>query len=278
MSEKRLALAAAIVFASALAASPAAAGSALGGGTFAAPGGGNTNFAQLKQTSGFTGNLPLSYSDGGYTPVGSSFNKFIKLRFSVDCPAGYRVDKAGIRVRGTDVQNYDFELVSPGDLPASQSSWEEAFEQEPWKFDAVVAVGAAALDEAGNNGPVYVSLDEELDSRTEFYAWCKPSDPLSSASAIYYDSAQDNCHLRPKSRVRYNAQTSTIATSPRLMESATAGSAEPTRPGDRRRARAVLKSQPQSAAPQVKAPTLKAPGGCPYDCPPPAPQRLQLGK
>ena len=179
----------------------------------AMPGGGNTNIAQLKQISGFTGNMDFGYSDGQYNVVGTSFNKFIKLRFTVNCPANYRVHEAGIRVRGGDVQNYDFELVSPGDVPFDQNTWEQALEQEPWKFDAAVGAGIDALDAAGNNGPVYVSLNEVLDSRTEFYGSCSPSQPSSGLPFLFYDSTSDNGHMRPMTRMRYQLKHSAVAKS-----------------------------------------------------------------
>lgn len=247
----------------------AAAGPYNGPATVATPATPDSNFVQLKQISGFTGQLALSVSDGAYAPVGSGFNKLIKLRFSVDCPAGYRVDKAGIRVRGADVQNYDFELVSTGDLPSSQSSWEQVFEQEPWDFDAVVTEGAAALAAAGNHAPVYVSLDDALDSRTEFYGWCKPSDPFSGQTAIYYDSAEDNGHLRPMTRVRYTLHHG-IAVAP-VGALKLAPAAEPAQTGTRLQRRGGA----QAAAPAAPAPSLRT-RPCPYDCPPPAPRRLQL--
>jgi hypothetical protein len=227
----------------------------------------SNNFVQLKQLSGFTGQLPLGFSDGGYQPVGNSFNKLAKFRLSLNCPAGFRAHQAGIRIRGNDVVNAGYDLLSPGDVPVNQGTWQEDFQAEPWKFDAVVQAGAAALGAAGNNGPVYVSLDEELDSRFEFYGWCVSSDPLDQ-SAIYYDSAEDNAHLYPKTRVRYQVMA-TIAVSPRLQLK-TAPQAVQRRSDD-----VKLTVRPRIAVPQAKALSLKAPGGCPYDCPPPA-QNLRL--
>jgi hypothetical protein len=243
----------------------AAAGPYSASQSVATPGGINTNFAQLKQITGFTGQMAFSYSDGGYTLIGNSFIKTVKLRFTVDCPANYRVHEAGIRVRGADVANYDHELVSPGDVPFDQNSWQATFDQEPWNFDAAQASGIQALDAAGNNGPVYVSLDEELDSRTEFYASCSPSQPSSGLPFIYYDSYEDSGHLRPMTRVRYQLQVG-IAKSRQLKakpEARRAGVAERLRHRDR-----------AAPAAQTKA-LLKTPGGCPYDCPPPAP-RLRI--
>ncbi len=243
-----------------LAAGTATAGPSSASQSVATPGNINTNFAQLKQISGFTGQMGFSYSDGGYALIGNSFNKTIKLRFTVNCPANYRVHEAGIRVRGADVANYDHELVSPGDLPVDQNSWQASFDQEPWNFDAVQTSGIQALLAAGNNGPVYVSLDEELDSRTEFYASCSPSQPGSGLPFIYYDSYEDNGHLRPMTRVRYQLQVG-IAQSRQLKAnpaSRPAGISERLRHRDR-----------AAPAAQAKA-LLKAPGGCPYDCPPPA--------
>jgi len=170
-------------------------------------------------------------------------------------------------VHADDVVNAGYDLLSPGEAPVNQSAWQEDFQAEPWKFDAVVQVGAAALGAAGNNGPVYVSLDEELDSRIEFYGWCVSSDPLDQ-TAIYYDSAEDSGHLYPKTRVRYQVMA-TIAASPRLQLK--------TAPqGVRHRSDDVMLSvRPRIAVPPAKALPLKAPGGCPYDCPPPA-QNLRL--
>lgn len=239
-------------------AAPAQAGPFNSPAEMAVPSVPNTNFAQLKQTSGFTGQLAFGYSDGAYMPIGNSFNKLINLRFSVNCPANYRVHEAGIRVRGADVNNYDFELVSPGDVAYDQNAWQQDFQQEPWKFEAVKQAGAQALQAAGNSGPVYVSLDQELDSRTEFYASCSPSQPSSGLPFIYYDSAGDNGHLRPKTRVRYQLMT-TVQLSPEVQYNTAAKSAA----GPRQNGRAAVR--------------LKAPGGCPYDCPPPA-RSLKLTK
>ena len=220
----------------------------------AIPGGGNDNFAQLKQISGFTGALSFNKTgDGAYVPAAGPYNKLISLRFSVDCPAGYKVHQAGIRVRGNDVNNYNVELVSPGDLPHDQSSWEQVLQQEPWDFDAVVSTGIDALEDAGTNGPVYVSLDEVLDSRTEFYAWCITNEV--NPSAIFYDSSEDNGHLRPLTRVKYQATGPVEVGSSRLQRL-------------RHRDRAV------SAKAVTPQPALRiAPGGCPYDCPPPVTTR-----
>jgi hypothetical protein len=243
-------------------------------GGVAAPSIPNTNFVQLKQISGFTGQLGFGFSDSAYTPVGSSFNKLAKFRLSVNCPANFRVHQAGVRLRGADVHNFDFQLASPGDLPANQSSWEQVYDNEPWGFDSVVSAGATALDAAGNNGPVYVSLDEVLDSRTEFYGWCVPSDPLSTQTAIYYDSAQDNGHLRPKTRVRYTLQYSTVQQPGGPLKLAPGPKAAQIGAPLRRREGAVAEPSAPTA-PLAPAATLKIPGGCPYDCPPPAPRRLQ---
>jgi len=238
-------------------------------GGFAVPGTPNSNLAQLKQISGFTGNMAFSHSDGGYQPLGGSFNKFIKLRFSVTCPANYRVHEAGIRARGNDVHNYEFELVSPGDLPFDQNTWEQAIEQEPWDFDAVVSVGATALEAAGNNGPVYVSLNEKLDSRTEFYGSCSPSQPSSGLPFLYYDSTDDNGHMRPMTRVRYQVQHNIAATPGHRLKAAAPPSGTPrSRISERLRHRDRAATGGTPVAPL--APVLKAPGGCPYDCPPPA--------
>lgn len=223
----------------------------------------NTNIAQLKQTSGFTGQLSFGYSDGAYTPIGTSFNDLIDLRFTVNCPANYRVHEAGIRVRGSDVNNYDYELVSPGDVPFDQSSWQQDFEGQPWKFDAVKQVGAQALDANNNNGPVYVSLDKELDSRIEFYGSCSASQPSSGLPFLYYDSATDNGHLRPMTRVRYQLMA-TVAVSPRLQLKP----APQARAGERLRHKDRAAPQSSNLLPLVK-PQIETPGGCPYDCPPP---------
>mgnify|MGYP003700744993 FL=1 len=228
----------------------------------------NTNFAKLKQTSGFTGQLSFGYSDGGYTPIGTSFNELIDLRFSVNCPANYRVHEAGIRVRGNDVNNYDYELVSPGDVPFDQNSWQQDFESQPWKFDAVQQAGAQALQAANNNGPVYVSLDKELDSRIEFYASCSASQPSSGLPFLYYDSATDNGHLRPMTRVRYQVMA-TVAVSPKLQLKSAPQATQPSRLGERLRHRDRAAVQPNTLPPLAR-PQVKAPGGCPYDCPPPA--------
>lgn len=252
-----------LLLATAASTAPAAAG------PFNAPGGiatqsvPNTNFVKLKQISGFTGSMAFGVSDNAYTPVGNSFNKLAKFRLSVTCPQGYRVHKAGIRVRGGDAQNVNIELVSPGDLPVYQSGWQQTIELEPWKLNAVIAVGATALGAAGNNGPVYVSLDKKLDSRIEFYGWCVESDPLSNG-AMYYDSAEDNGDLHPMTRVRYTLQVGAgIAKQPGIALQ-----------------QAPLRSSPRrsagTAAPAAKIMTL--PGSCPYDCPPPAPRRRQLTK
>ena len=234
----------------------------------AAPAIPNSNFAQLKQTSGFTGQLSFGYSDGAYTPIGTSFNDLIDLRFSVNCPANYRVHEAGIRVRGSDVNNYDYELVSPGDVPFDQSAWQQDFESQPWKFDAVKQAGAQALDAANNNGPVYVSLDEELDSRIEFYASCSASQPSSGLPFLYYDSATDNGHLRPMTRVRYQLMA-TVAVSPKLQLKVAPQAAPHTRLGERLRHQNRAAPQSATQPPLIKS-QMKAPGGCPYDCPPPA--------
>ena len=183
---------------------PAQAGPFNANTEFAIPGGGgNDNIATLKQVSGFTGNMALTESDGSYSPVGSSFNKEIKLSFKVDCPAGYHVYNAGFRVRGNDVFNYTVEPVSDGSLPSSQNSWEAAFFAIPWDLDRVVDVGADALAEAGNPAQLFVSLDEELDSRIEYYATCRIYDIDSGWLAVLYDSAQEGENLRPLTRVRY---------------------------------------------------------------------------
>lgn len=231
----------------------------------AIPGVGNSNFAQLKQISGFTGLMGFGYSDGAYNLVGQSFNKLISLRFTVDCPANYRVHEAGIRVEGADVYNYTVELVSPGDVPFDQNSWQQVLEQEPWDFDAVQQTGIDALDAADNNGPVYVSLDKVLDSRTEFYASCSPSQPSSGLPFLYYDSAEDNGHMRPMTRVRYSLQYSAEAAPQARFQLPVAG--QPRSPGLAERLR--HRERAVSRVP-VKRPTvLVAPGGCPYDCPPP---------
>lgn len=231
-------------------AAPAQAGPFNGPGEVGIPSVPDTNIVQLKQLSGFTGQLSLGYSDGAYAPVGNSFNKHAKFRLSLNCPAGYRAHQAGIRVRGGDAPNSSVELLSAGEAPVNQSSWQEDINIEPWIFDAVVQTGAQALDAANNNGPAYVSLDEELDSRIEYYGWCVSSDPLDQ-TAMYYDSAQDGSDLYPKTRVRYQVMA-TAAVAPRLQ----------------------MKTAPQAvqrlAVPQAKQLHLKAPGGCPYDCPPPA--------
>ncbi len=231
----------------------------------AIPGGGNSNFAQLKQISGFTGLMGFGYSDGAYNLVGQTFNKLISLRFTVDCPANYRVHEAGIRVEGADVYNYTVELVSPGDVPFDQNSWQQVLEQEPWDFDAVQQTGIDALSAADNIGPVYVSLDKVLDSRTEFYASCSPSQPSSGLPFLYYDSAEDNGHMRPMTRVRYSLQYSAEAAPQARFQLPAAG--QPRAPGlaERLRHRERAVSQVPAKRPTV----LVAPGGCPYDCPPP---------
>lgn len=249
---------------SATALGSAAAGPYAASEAVAAPGGGNTAFVQLKQISGFTGQLTLSESGGDYQPVGSSFNKLAKFRLSVSCPAGFHPDNAGLRIRGDDVVNFNLQLLAPGALGPGQTSWQQVYDNEPWKFDAVVVAGADALDAAGSNGPVYVSLDEVLDSRTEFYGWCIPDSALSGQTAFYYDSAQEGTDLYPMTRVRYQAQAVVgIAKSRQLKanpETRRAGVADRLRHRDR-----------AAPAAQTKA-LLKAPGGCPYDCPPPAPR------
>ncbi|NIA68812.1 hypothetical protein HBA54_09435 [Pelagibius litoralis] len=232
----------------------------------ATPGGGNNSFVQLKQISGFTGNMGFNYiGDSAYVPAGTAFNKFIKLRFSVNCPANYRVHEAGIRVRGNDVFNYEFELVSPGDLPYDQNTWEQALEQEPWDFDKVVSTGIAAIEDAGNNGPVYVSLDKELDSRTEFYGSCSASQPSSGLPFLYYDSHAENGDLRPMTRVRYQLQNSFVMSTGQQLKAANGNTTAEPREIKRLRHRkpAVV------AVPVLKTPAFKATGGCPYDCPPP---------
>ena len=227
----------------------------------AIPGGGNSNFAQLKQISGFTGVMGFGYSDGAYNLVGQSFNKLISLRFTVDCPANYRVHEAGIRVKGADVYNYTVELVSPGDVPFDQNTWQQVLEQEPWDFDAVQQTGIDALDAANNNGPVYVSLDKVLDSRTEFYASCSPSQPSSGLPFLYYDSAVDNGDLRPMTRVRYSLQHSAVAAPQVRLQVPLAGPSGNAGTAERLRHR-------ERAAPRIPAKqpaVLVAPGGCPYD-------------
>ncbi len=272
MTQNRFRLAAPAGFAATLLLCAAALNGAAAGPFGAAesaaiPGGGSGSFVQLKQISGFTGQMALSHSDGGYAPVGSSFNKLIKLRMRVDCPASYRVHEAGIRVRGDDVYNYNVELVSPGDVPYDQNSWQQMLEQEPWDFDAVVAVGGEALDAAGNNGPVYVSLNEVLDSRTEFYGSCSPSEPSSGLPFLYYDSAEDDGHLRPMTRVRFEVKHSTIARDRRQLK---AGAPVATAARVPERLRHRDRALSSSTAVPPAGPRLKAPGGCPYDCPPPA--------
>lgn len=223
----------------------------------------NTSFVQLKQISGFTGQLTLSESNGSYEPVGNSFNKLAKFRLSVNCPSGYHPDNAGVRLRGNDVMNFNLPLLAPGALAPGQTSWQQDYDNEPWIFDAVVDAGGNALDAAGNNGPVYVSLDKVLDSRTEFYGWCIPDSTLSGQTAFYYDSAQEGTDLYPMTRVRYQAMGGT-AKAPRLQIMTTPRVPLQPPPAERLRHR-------NRAAPAVKAKTeLKAPGGCPYDCPPPA--------
>ena len=247
---------------------PAAAGPFNGPGEVATPTAPNTHFVQLKQISGFTGNMSFGYADGGYSLAGTSFNKLITLRFTVNCPANYRVHEAGIRVRGSDVHNYDVALVSPGDVPFDENHWEQTLQEEPWDFAAVQTTGIAALDAAGNNGPVYVSLNDKLDSRTEFYGSCSPSQPSSGLPFLYYDSAEDNGHLRPMTRVRYALVYSAAkqADGPQKLAPTAAVKAVP------------IPAVPIPAVPmpKVKARIKAAPGGCPYDCPPPAPRRLRL--
>jgi hypothetical protein len=171
-------------------------------------------------------------------------------------------------VRGDDAPNISVEILPPGQVPFNQSAWQQDFNIEPWKFDAVVQTGAEALGDANNNGPVYVSLDAELDSRIEFYGWCVSSDPLDQ-TAMYYDSAEDGGHMRPKTRVRYQVMA-TAAVSPRLQLKSAPQAVQ------RRSEGARLQERPHLSAPQTKTLQLKAPGGCPYDCPPPA-QNLRLG-
>lgn len=251
-------------------AGPAAAGPYGASEAVATPGGGNTAFVQLKQISGFTGQLTLSESNGSYEPVGNSFNKLAKFRLSVNCPSGYHPDNAGLRIRGGDVVNFNLQLLAPGGLAPGQTSWQQVYDNEPWKFDAVVDAGGDALDAAGNNGPVYVSLDEVLDSRTEFYGWCIPDSALSGQTAFYYDSAQEGTDLYPMTRVRYQAVGGT-AKAPRLQIMTA-----PT-PPQRPRTAERLRHRDRAASATNAKTGLKAPGGCPYDCPPPAP-RLRIKK
>lgn len=235
----------------------------------AVPGGGNNNFVQLKQVSGFTGQMGFNYvGDGGYNPVGAPFNKYIKLSFSVNCPVGYRVNEAGIRVRGDDVFNFDFELVSPGDVPVNQNTWQQALEQEPWDFDTVVAIGIDAVDGPGYSGPVFISLDEVMDSRTEYYGSCVASDPFSGLPFLYYDSHADNNDMRPMTRVRFQLQNSfAVGSGPQIKAPAVKAVLPQKAQRLRHRERAVV------AVPGAKPKAFKANGGCPYDCPPPAAQR-----
>mgnify|MGYP007059421943 CR=1 FL=1 len=238
----------------------------------AIPGGGNDSFVQLQQVNGFTGQMAFSFSDGGYTPIGP-FNKLVKFRLSVSCPSGYHPDNAGVRIRGADAVNLNLQLLAPGALGPGQTAWQHDYDNEPWKFDAVVATGIGALDDAGNNGPVYVSLDEELDSRTEYYGWCVPDSPLSGETAFYYDSAQEGTDLHSLTRVRYSLQYSAIAGQRQIKTVSPA--TQPTRLPAQLRHRNRAPSSSSGVA--TLKPMLKAPGGCPYDCPPPA-RRLQLQK
>ena len=251
------------------------AGPYTGAESVAIPGGQNTNFAQLKQISGFTGHLNLAEASSGYEAVGTSFNKFIKLRFTVDCPQGYGVHEAGIRVKGDDVVNYNFEIVGPGDVAFDQNTWSYELEQEPWKFDAVVDAGGEALEDAGTSGPVYVSLDKVLDSRTEFYASCDPSQPSSGLPFLYYDSTDDDGHMRPMTRVRYELLGGVrVAPALQLKTPAMKAAVAPQRQlGRLLRQRARSGAVAVQQAPQRPVRALLAPGGCPYDCPPPAATR-----
>lgn len=231
---------------SATAFAPAEAGPFGAAGAYAVPGGTTDNIVKLEQISGFTGQLAFGISDGAYLPVGSRFNKLAKFRLSVSCPAGYRVHQAGVRIRGADAVNFDLELLAPGSLGPGQSSWQQVYDNETWRFDAVVAAGAEALS-ANNNGPVYVSLDKVLDSRTEFYGWCVPSDPLSNQSALYYDSAAADTDLRPMTRVRYQLQPTIAKGLQRTLKAA-----------------ATLRRPSATGTPPAAAKMkLLAPGGCP---------------
>lgn len=242
-------------------AAPAQAGPFNGPAEVAIPSAPNTNFVQLKQVNGFTGQLTLTESNGEYEPVGNSFNKLARFELSVNCPSGYHPDNAGIRIRGDDVVNFNLQLLAPGGLAPGQTSWQQTYDNEPWKFDAVVDAGGDALDTAGNNGPAYVSLDKVLDSRTEFYGWCIPDSSQSGQTAFYYDSAQEGADLYPMTRVRYQA-TGGTAKAPRLqMKTAP-------QPVQRRGEGVKLQLRPRVILPETN--TMKAPGGCPYDCPPPA--------
>lgn len=255
------------------AATGAAAGPYTASEAVATPGGMNDDFVQLKQISGFTGQLGLGVSDGGYAPVGSSFNKLAKFRLSVSCPAGFHPDNAGLRIRGADVVNFNLQLLASGGLGPGQTSWQQVFDNEPWKFDAVVAAGASALAAANNNGPVYVSLDEVLDSRIEYYGWCLPDSSQSGQTAFYYDSTQEGTDLHPMTRVRYQLAAG-IAKSPDLKTPRQKVMTAPKAP-QRARIGERLRQRHQAAPAADAKAVLKAPGGCPYDCPPPAP-RLQL--
>jgi hypothetical protein len=249
----------AVLLAGAVAA-PAQAGPFNGAAEVALPAVPETNFVQLKQVNGFTGQLTLSESNGDYEAVGNSFNKLAKFQLSVNCPSGYHPDNAGVRIRGADVVNFNLQLLAPGSLAPGQTSWQQIYDNEPWKFAAVVDAGGDALDAAGNNGPVYVSLDQVLDSRTEFYGWCIPDSSLSGETAFYYDSAQEGADLYPMTRVRYQGLGGT-AIAPRLQAKTAPQAVQ------HRDVGVKLQVRPRLAVPQAQS--MQAPGGCPYDCPPP---------